>query len=257
MACAGGLSIMLAFWICDAYEMTCPPWGAGILVALFGTAAWSRIPNETRTQQIPAEAPSSSPEPESSRLGALLGVGTIWTLVLAVPMLVAYPAIRASQACRAGLDALATQPQVALQQFELACALEPWNDHYQCLAGETEGILAQIAASPQDRRQLRGFALQKLTQAIEMAPRRGANRRASANLLTQWDDESKIQQAFQSFDVAISLEPANPHFYAEAYRAALRLSKDSIANRYRDACTAMYGGLPQCQALFESPIKKK
>jgi tetratricopeptide (TPR) repeat protein len=150
--------------------------------------------------------------------------------------------LAAAVACRKGDLLLGTDNEAAAPHYERAAAWDPGSDRYpDRLAGVVGSRAAQAASANEACAEL-ARARARMEQAIALVgadPYHHANRaRILADQVRQGQEAAAT--AFAAWDTALSLDPDNAWFLAEAARTALRLGDGGRLRRYAGRAMELY-----------------
>jgi tetratricopeptide (TPR) repeat protein len=150
--------------------------------------------------------------------------------------------LAASYACRQGDLLLAGNARQALRHYEQAIALQPSDDRYWVQMAAALGQLASQMAVPAEQARLLAQAQEALRQATSLVP---ADAYHQANLARVQTEQARYhygpaETALAEWECALSMDPLNAWFLAEAAHTAVILGDDQRLHAWADRALELY-----------------
>jgi O-antigen ligase/tetratricopeptide (TPR) repeat protein len=145
-------------------------------------------------------------------------------------------------ACRDGDRVVEQDADAASSHYLRAAVWDPVDDRYPVRQADVAQRLASAAVTPSDRHRCLKEAEAALSRAASLVPQSPYHHANLARVRAELapHDLSLAPLAFAEWDIALSLDPANAWFLAEAARTAMVLNDRDRLQAWADRCIQLY-----------------
>jgi O-antigen ligase/tetratricopeptide (TPR) repeat protein len=229
--------------------------GEGAILVVFGLVAvsalrteWGASPadgDKGRTVKRDGHGAGLHPAVRLAQVGAWAGA------VVLVVVLVARP-WQADRKCWESDQLLGQNPEAALECLEEAVVLDPTKEHYWVHLGCAAQAAALATPEAAEQERLLGRAREAFERSVELVPANSYNHANLGRLLGELARRRIAEpvQAFAEIDRALSLDPTNVYFYADAARVALGVGDLKRARDYASRGVELYPRFAPVRALL-------